>query len=78
MNYLLYSLCINYVIHCLRFESVFDPSTSQKLIYEKQVKPLLEHTVNGRNASVFAYGPTGAGECLHSLYNAVKSAKEKL
>lgn len=25
------------------------------------MKPILPHVLNGQNASVFAYGPTGAG-----------------
>ena len=43
------------------FDAFFDKEASQKQVYESCVKPLLLHTLNGQNASVFAYGPTGAG-----------------
>lgn len=44
------------------FEIVFGPESSQESIYETCVKPLLHHVLNGKNASVFAYGPTGSGK----------------
>ena len=44
------------------FDAFFDKEASQKQVYESCVKPLLLHTLNGQNASVFAYGPTGAGK----------------
>ena len=48
------------------FDAFFDKDSNQKQVYESCVKPLLMHTLNGQNASVFAYGPTGAGK---SSYN---------
>lgn len=44
------------------FDAYLDSSASQKTVYERCVKPLLSHALNGQNASVFAYGPTGTGK----------------
>eukprot|EP00041_Stephanoeca_diplocostata_P028314 m.799552 g.799552 ORF g.799552 m.799552 type:complete len:1243 (+) comp23353_c0_seq6:264-3992(+) len=44
------------------FDHVFGPDTSQVGVYEKSCKFLLEGVINGYNATVFAYGPTGAGK----------------
>ena len=44
---------------------MYDSETSQKAVYEDSVKPVVTQVVQGRNASVFAYGPTGAGEWIH-------------
>ena len=44
-----------------RFDTVFGPTDSQQNVYSGCVKPLLQQVMNGRNASVLAYGPTGSG-----------------
>ena len=44
-----------------RFETVFGPDATQAVVYNECVEPLLARALNGQNASVFAYGPTGAG-----------------
>ncbi len=44
------------------FASVYGPDVSQKCVYEENVKVLLDNVLNGQSASVFAYGPTGAGK----------------
>lgn len=44
------------------FDHVFGPETTQVGVYEKSCKFLLEGVINGYNATVFAYGPTGAGK----------------
>uniref|UniRef100_A0A672RN04 Kinesin-like protein KIF22 n=1 Tax=Sinocyclocheilus grahami TaxID=75366 RepID=A0A672RN04_SINGR len=36
--------------------------TTQQEVFLTSVKPILPHILNGQNASVFAYGPTGAGK----------------
>ena len=47
---------------CFRFASVYDGSSGQREIFESCVRPLLAHALRGENVSIFAYGPTGAGE----------------
>ncbi|XP_078680179.1 kinesin-like protein KIF22 [Branchiostoma floridae x Branchiostoma belcheri] len=44
------------------FDAFYDEDTSQDKIFTTSVQNLLEHTLHGQNASVFAYGPTGAGK----------------
>lgn len=46
----------------LSFQTVFNPESTQKAVYQGCVESLLIHLFDGQNASVFAYGPTGAGE----------------
>lgn len=45
----------------------FDEDTSQKYIFEKSTKFLLDGIINGFNATVFAYGATGAGKTYTML-----------
>ena len=40
---------------------MFGPNSSQAEVYSHCVQPLLCRVLNGQNASVFAYGPTGSG-----------------
>ena len=40
---------------------MFGPNSSQAEVYSHCVEPLLCRVLNGQNASVFAYGPTGSG-----------------
>jgi len=44
------------------FASVYGSECKQKELYDGCVKPMLGHILKGRNASVFAYGPTGSGK----------------
>ena len=44
-----------------RFEKVFGPETSQLAVYDSCAKEVLARTLEGQNASILAYGPTGAG-----------------
>ncbi|KAG7277570.1 hypothetical protein CRUP_013888 [Coryphaenoides rupestris] len=37
-------------------------TTTQQGVFLANVKPILSHILRGQNASVFAYGPTGAGK----------------
>ena len=51
-----------------RFEKVHGPKCTQQNIYDDHVKILIPHVINGKNASVLAYGPTGAGmEIAHNI-----------
>ena len=51
------------------FDYSFDKNTSQKTIFEKSTKFLIDGVVNGYNATVFAYGATGAGKTYTMLGN---------
>lgn len=55
------------------FDNFFGEESQQKDIFSKCVRPLLHHTLQGQNVSVFAYGPTGAGK--DGLYTAVYHRK---
>ncbi|XP_070707550.1 kinesin-like protein KIF22 [Pempheris klunzingeri] len=43
------------------FDVFYAEQTTQQEVF-LSVKPILPHILNGQNASVFAYGPTGAGK----------------
>ncbi|XP_064641275.1 kinesin-like protein KIF19 isoform X2 [Lineus longissimus] len=49
------------------FDVAFDGNASQKEVYLATTKYLIEHVVNGYNATVFAYGATGAGKTYTML-----------
>ncbi|XP_014667202.1 PREDICTED: kinesin-like protein KIF22 [Priapulus caudatus] len=44
------------------FSRVFHPESTQASVYETAIKPLVANITNGQNASVLAYGQTGAGK----------------
>ncbi|KAF0025387.1 hypothetical protein F2P81_022268 [Scophthalmus maximus] len=44
------------------FDVYHDEQTTQQEVFLSSVKPILPHILSGQNASVFAYGPTGAGK----------------
>lgn len=44
------------------FDNVFDESTTQEMIYESVVKPLVNNFKDGYNCTVFTYGQTGTGK----------------
>ncbi|KAM6964234.1 kinesin-like protein KIF22 [Tautogolabrus adspersus] len=45
-----------------QFDAFHAEQTTQQEVFRSSVKPVLQHVLNGQNASVFAYGPTGAGK----------------
>ena len=49
------------------FDFAFDKTTTQITVFEKSTKFLIEGVVNGYNATVFAYGATGAGKTYTML-----------
>ena len=55
------------------FDYVFDKNTTQQTIYEYTTKNLLSGILDGFNATVFAYGATGAGK----TYTMLGTSKEK-
>ncbi|XP_063934602.1 kinesin-like protein KIF22 isoform X2 [Zophobas morio] len=44
------------------FDGCYGPKTSQKELFNKEVKELITHVFAGNNISVLAYGATGAGK----------------
>ncbi|XP_031170984.1 kinesin-like protein KIF22 [Sander lucioperca] len=44
------------------FDAFHGEQTTQQEVFVSSVKPILPHILTGQNASVFAYGPTGAGK----------------
>jgi kinesin family protein 22 len=40
---------------------VYGPETTQEHLFNEEVRPMLKRILQGQNASVLAYGPTGAG-----------------
>ena len=51
------------------FDYAFDKNTSQNVVFENSTKFLIDGVVNGYNATVFAYGATGAGKTYTMLGN---------
>lgn len=45
-----------------QFDMFHGDQTTQQEVFLCSVKPVIPHILNGQNASVFAYGPTGAGK----------------
>jgi Cdc6-like AAA superfamily ATPase len=46
----------------LKFDEVFDDSTSQDQIFEATCLPLVLNVLNGFNGTYFVYGQTGTGK----------------
>ncbi|XP_058537021.1 kinesin-like protein KIF19 [Ochotona princeps] len=44
------------------FDTVFDQHASQEEVYRATTQQLIEGVISGYNATVFAYGPSGAGK----------------
>lgn len=49
------------------FDFAFQPTATQQMVFEKTTSFLLEGVLSGYNATVFAYGPTGAGKTYSML-----------
>ena len=49
------------------FDFAFDKNTTQETVFQNSTKFLIEGVVNGYNATVFAYGATGAGKTYTML-----------
>ncbi|TMS22010.1 Kinesin-like protein KIF22 [Larimichthys crocea] len=74
------------------FDAFHGEQTTQQEVFVSSVKPILPHILSGQNASVFAYGPTGAGKthtmlgspeqpgviprAVRAIFNLVKAKKE--
>ena len=53
----------------MNFDFAFSPSIGQKEIFNNTTKFLVDKVINGFNATVFAYGVTGAGKTYTMLGN---------
>ena len=53
----------------MNFDYAFSPSINQEQIFNSTTKFLIENVINGFNATVFAYGVTGAGKTYTMLGN---------
>ncbi|KAG8140589.1 hypothetical protein E2320_003272 [Naja naja] len=52
-----------------KFDAFYGEATTQQDVYMGSVQPLLHHLLKGQNASILAYGPTGAGKTHTMLGN---------
>lgn len=50
------------------FDKIYRDQESE-IIYQETVQPLIKSAIAGRNATVFAYGPTGTGKTYTMLGN---------
>jgi hypothetical protein len=48
--------------HRFTFDRVFSEHASQQQVYEEVARPVVQHVLDGINATVFAYGQTGSGK----------------
>ena len=53
----------------MNFDFAFSPSVGQEQIFNNTTKFLIDNVINGFNATVFAYGVTGAGKTYTMLGN---------
>jgi len=44
------------------FDTVYDESSTQKMVYDETAFPLVESVLEGFNGTIFAYGQTGCGK----------------
>ena len=49
------------------FDYIFDPSATQKQIFDISAKPTIKDVIDGFNGTIFAYGQTGAGKTFTML-----------
>ena len=54
------------------YDHCFGPKASQKVVYKHTTKLLIPGVINGYNATVFAYGATGAGKTITAIYAATQ------
>lgn len=56
-----------YITHSFVFDHVYDQNSTQKQVYETTAKPVVESSLLGYNATIFAYGQTGTGK-TYTMY----------
>ena len=57
------------------FDFTFDKSSSQKVIFEKSAKDIVEFVIKGYNGTIFAYGQTGTGK-THTMQGGVSEVDQ--
>lgn len=60
------------------FDHAFGPEVSTQYIYDNTTRFLIHGVLNGFNATVFAYGATGAGKALPVLLCTLHAIQGKL
>ncbi|GMH98062.1 hypothetical protein TrVE_jg12664 [Triparma verrucosa] len=48
--------------HTFTFDYVYDQSATQRHVYETTARPIVDCSLSGYNATIFAYGQTGTGK----------------
>ena len=51
-----------YVTYSFMFDYCYDPMCSQAKVYDTTARPVVDSALQGYNATIFAYGQTGAGK----------------
>ena len=51
-----------YTTHTFVFDHVYDPSATQKNVYDNTARTVVDSALQGYNATIFAYGQTGTGK----------------
>lgn len=51
-----------YTAHTFTFDRVYDQHCNQRKVYETTAKAVVESSLQGYNATIFAYGQTGTGK----------------
>lgn len=52
---------------CLFLDKIYQEKSTNKELYDKEVKPIVEQVVKGYNGTVFAYGQTSSGKTFTML-----------
>jgi kinesin family protein 3/17 len=52
-----------YSSHSFVFDHVYEQNASQKEVYETTARAVVDSALSGYNATIFAYGQTGACQC---------------
>ncbi|OQS03526.1 kinesin [Thraustotheca clavata] len=52
----------SYSNHSFSFDHVYDQHSTQRAVYENTAKAVVESSLEGYNATIFAYGQTGTGK----------------
>ena len=51
--------------HVFSFDKIYDENSDQSKVYDETGKDLVMSCLSGYNATILAYGQTGAGVCLY-------------
>lgn len=55
------------------FDRVFDKDSTQEEVFQDSATKVVHHVLNGINATVFAYGPTGSGKTFSKVFTGTLS-----